>query len=316
MMGGMACLDRTRNRFGASSIRSRAQQGESKRMLSRRGVVAAAGLMPFLGSTAIALAPGTTSLLIRDNRLFLDLVVNGHPVRGLLDSAAESSFIDAGFAHSIGIAGGDNVRTRGSGGDTTAALAKGVTIEALGIKLGPMTVAVLDLGGVSRRLLHGPLAVVLGRELFEAARLEIDIAHATIRQVSRGSEPRGVRLALSTERGCETFPASAEGHPPVATVFDLGNGSDVLVGEQYANNMGFLSDGRVVVRKRGGGIGGEIVRQAITLRSLDIAGHRFENVAASVDATGSAAALNVGVSLLRKFNIVTDYSQHCLWLDG
>jgi predicted aspartyl protease len=283
-------------------------------MLNRRDVIAGSLLLPVLGEATTACASAAPDLIVRGNRLFLDMIVNGHRVRGLLDSAAESSFIDSRFARSIGVVGGESVRTRGSGGDTSSSLAKGVTIEALGLKLGPLTVAVLDLSDVGQRLLHGPLAVVLGRELFDAARFEIDIARSAIHQVPRNQEPRGARLDLHTERGTETFPASVEGCPAVPTVFDLGNGSDVLIGAAYAKEIGLLSDGRPVTMKQGGGIGGAVARQAVKLRTLDIAGHRFRNVAASLDATGSAAKLNVGVAILRQFRITVDYARHRLWL--
>jgi hypothetical protein len=294
--------------IGAISVRGVAK------MFTKRQLLACAAATPLLGLSAMARNYDAPNLFVLRNRLFLDAIVNGHPVRALLDSAAESSLIDAGFAHEIGIAGGKTVGARGSGGDTKAELANGVIIEALGLKLGPLTVAVLDLTDVGKRLLHGPLRFVLGRELFDAARLHIDIANGRIGAMPRTVEPDGVRLDLRTERGIETFPAAVEGHAPVQTAIDLGNGGEVLVGAQYAKELGLLSDGRPIVEKPGGGIGGEKLRQTLTLRSLDIAGHHFENVPAAIDATGSATKLNVGVAVLRNFEIVTDFSAHHLWL--
>jgi hypothetical protein len=283
-------------------------------MISKRRLLQYAAAIPLLGPGTAARALTGSNLIVHENRLFLDVVVNGHPVRALLDSAAESSFMDLAFARQIGVAGGTTVEARGSGGDTTASLAKGVVIEALGLRLGPLTVALLDLSDIGRRLLRGPLPFVLGRELFDAARLSIDIAHGRIATRSRPVEPQGVRLGLSDERGLETFPASVEGHAAVGTAFDLGNGGEVLIGADYAKQIGALSDGRPIVEKRGGGIGEERLRQTFMLRSLDIAGRRFSNVPAAVDANGSATKLNVGVDILRNFDIVTDFSAHCLWL--
>ena len=283
-------------------------------VITKRLLLAAGAAAPMLALAPAAFANG--DFTVRQNRLFLNARVNGRPVQALLDSAAETSFIDTKFARSIGIAGGETVGARGSGGDTDVQLAKGVKVDALGLHLGPLTVAVLDLSDVGRRLLNGPLAFVLGRELFDAARLYIDIERAEIRTMPASAVPSGAKLALSEERGLETVPAAIEGHAPVGAAFDLGNGGDVLIGADYAKTLGLLSDGRPIVEKKGGGIGGERLRQTLTLKSLELAGRRFTNVSAAIDATGSATKLNIGVPILRKFEIVTDFAGHAVWLNS
>lgn len=283
-------------------------------MITKRLFLAAGAAAPVLAFAPRAFASG--ALIVRQNRLFLNVAVNGHPILALLDSAAETSFIDTKFARSIGIDGGETVGARGSGGDTEAQLAKGVKVDALGLHLGPLTVAVLDLSDIGRRLLNGPLAFVMGRELFDAARLYIDIERAEIRTVPSAVKPAGVKLDLREERELETIPAAIEGHAPVGAAFDLGNGGDVLIGADYAKSLGLLTDGRAIVEKKGGGIGGERLRQTLTLKSLDVAGRRFTNVPAAIDATSSATKLNIGVSLFRKFEIVTDFPAHAVWLNS
>jgi hypothetical protein len=100
----------------------------------------------------------------------------------------------------------------------------------------------------------------------------------------------------------------------VQCVFDLGNGSDMMIGAAYAQSAGVLSDGRPVTKAAGGGIGGAVTRDTVILKSLAIAGRRFADVIAGIDRTGSAANLNVGVRLLRSFKITVDFAQHRLWL--
>jgi hypothetical protein len=121
-------------------------------------------------------------------------------------------------------------------------------------------------------------------------------------------------MELATEHGVETIPASVEGQAPVRATFDLGNGSHVLIARRYAEQLGLLTDGRPVRRERGGGLGGETVREVITLRSIEIAGRRFANVTAALDSQPSASDLNVGVSLLRHFTIAADYTGRVVWL--
>lgn len=208
------------------------------------------------------------------------------------------------------------MEARGSGGDTQADMAGGVKIEALGLQLGPLTVAVLDLSDVGRRLLHGPLDLVLGRELFDATRLSINIAKGRMWTTPTNIGPDGVLLELKTEKGIETFAASVEGHGDVQAAFDLGNGGAVLVGADYAKEIGLLSDGRPISVASGGGIGGAKPRQTLRLRSLRVAGRLLENVPAAIDATGSATKLNIGVPVLRHFEIVTDFAARKLWLNS
>jgi predicted aspartyl protease len=275
-------------------------------------------LLALLGFTGLAAADTGQSFaltLTRGSRLMLDAKVNGHPVRALLDSAAEATLVDKGFAQRLRLNGGEVVSGQGSGQTSfDAALINGVTLEALGLSLPNQTIAVTDLEDVGRRLLGHPIDVILGREIFDAARLAIDINGHRIAVVASDSKPRGVRLELMTEHGVETIPVSLESGAPVRATFDLGNGSRVLVGAAFAARLRLLTDGRTVTADRGGGLGGEAVRQVIALRSLEVAGRRFDDVPAAIDPQASASDLNVGVSILRHFWITTDFAHHAVWL--
>ncbi|HSN72364.1 MAG TPA: aspartyl protease family protein, partial [Steroidobacteraceae bacterium] len=186
--------------------------------------------------------------------------------------------------------------------------------EAAGLRLADQTVAVLDLSDVAARLLGHPLPAILGREIFDAARLQIDIAGGTVAVVTEDTEPPGQRLPLTTEHGIETFPVRVEGHAPVQAAFDLGNGSNVLIGADYARRAGLLDDQRAVTRERGGGIGGETERAVIRLAEIEVAGRTFRDVPASIEESESANDLNVGIAVLEHFLITTDFRERSLWL--
>lgn len=250
------------------------------------------------------------------SRLMVDAAINGRSVPALLDSAAETTLLDEKFAQLLNLSGGQSVTGQGSGQSTfKATLVNGVTLEAVGLSLKGQTVAVVDLTDVGRRLLNHPIDVVLGREIFDAARLAIYMEAGTIEVVSRTREPRGVRLKLVTEHGVETVPVQVEGNPTVRATFDLGNGSHVLVGSKFASRMNLLTDGRPVTTEKGGGLGGETTRQVVTLRYMELAGKRLRNVAAALDPQPSASDINIGVSVLRHFRITTDFSNHLVWLE-
>jgi hypothetical protein len=116
--------------------------------------------------------------LTRGSRLVVSVKIKGVTVAALLDYAAETSLLDRTFARDQGLIGGQAVDVQGSGHTTTEAkLIEGVAFETLGLKLSGLTVAIIDLSDVGRRLLGSRLDMIVGREVFDAARLQIDIAH-------------------------------------------------------------------------------------------------------------------------------------------
>jgi predicted aspartyl protease len=254
--------------------------------------------------------------LINGSRLTVAAKINGRPVDALLDSAAEMTILDRTFAKKLKLDHGQSVAGQGSGqASFDANLVSGVTLEALDLTLGDQTVAVADLSDVGRRLLGHRIDAILGRELFDAARLSIDIDGHLISVIPRDQEPPGVRLDLVTEHGVETVLVRVESGDEVRATFDLGNGSEVLIGSALATRMHLLTDGRKVVVKPGGGLGGEADRQVIALSSIELAGRRFTDVSAAIDPQPSASDVNVGVALLRHFRIATDFANHTVWLE-
>ena len=269
-------------------------------------------VVPLSNALAVG-APPPVAMRVQSGRLFLPLRVNGTPTEALLDSAAEMTIVDSAYARTLKLALTGADVAHGSGGDQATRFADHVTLEAGGVRLGPQTVAVLDLKDVSERLVHAPVTVVLGRELFDAARLEIDINGGTLRRLSRATRPPGVELALAAHAGIESVPVTVEGNAANADL-DLGNGTDVLIGRQFALAHGLLRPERIVERAAGGGIGGGIEREVIVLARLEIAGRSFENVRATVDPLPTAGELNIGVSILREFVLVTDFHARRVWL--
>jgi predicted aspartyl protease len=266
---------------------------------------------------AAAQAGGDTLSLTRGSRLMVGARINGQPVEALLDSAAEMTLVDRRFAQTLRLGAGESATGQGSGrASFDAALVGGITLEALGLSLAGQTVAVADLSDVGRRLLGRRIDVILGREIFDAARLSIDIAGRSIRVVPREREPAGVRLELATEHGVETLAVRVESSGPLRATLDLGNGSKVLVSADLAKRLRLLSDGRRVTLDPGGGLGGEATRQSISLRSLEVAGRTFHQVPATVDPQPSASDVNIGVAILRHFRITTDFANHAVWLES
>lgn len=276
-----------------------------------RGMFAALALVSL---AAPALAKDAYPLVVRGDRLFIPLTINGRQAEALLDSGAEATFLDDDFAKELGVALEGNETVKGSGGEDSVSFAKGLSIKAAETELKDVTAAVLDLDGVATQLVKSKLVMILGRDFFDAGRFEIDIERSTIRPLSPREKPKGNRLPLITHRGIEEFPVTIEGGAPVQAALDLGNGSEMMVGRQAAERLGLATPERVVERKAGGGIGGTVQRDIIRLSRVTIAGKTFTDVRAAIDDQDSQSDANVGVNMLRHFVIVTDFPGHTLWL--
>lgn len=143
----------------------------------------------------------------------------------------------------------------------------------------------------------------------------MDFKSGEITRIDGGGALAGERFELTTRKGIETFPVSVESHAPVQADFDLGNGSEVLVGKAYAERIGLTAPGRVIGRKPGGGIGGSVERDVVILKTLRIGSAIFDNVVATIDPTENASDLNIGTRILGNFRLTIDYPQRALWLE-
>ena len=262
-----------------------------------------------LGLFALATGANAAPLKIYNGRLFIDARVNDISTEALLDSGAEATLIDPALAAKAKLSKGTPQVMKGSGGTAKAQIVEGVTLNALGIELQPEAVVVLDLTELSERLLKRPTHLIVGRELFDAARLNIDLANHSIRRAPAGKRPAGVELPLTSHAGIEAIPVTVNGVEAQAE-FDLGNGSDVLISRDMVKKLGL----EIVGRKKGGGIGGSVNRDLVRLDTLEVAGRRFRNVTAAIDDQPSHNEMNVGTAILRHFRLTTDFKKRAVWL--
>lgn len=256
---------------------------------------------------------GAPTLDIAGDRLFIAARANSIPVSALLDSAAELSLADTNWAVANGLVVAGSEIARGTGGAADVSFIENVVVETLGTRLEGLTIAALDLSDISARLVGRPVDFILGREIFDRERLAIDIDGGSIMIADRAAAPDGVALSLTGERGIETFKARVNGVEADAE-FDLGNGSEILIGKALAEKLGLRDELSALERRKGGGVGGEIERKIVRLNRLEFAGVTFNDVEAAVDETENAGELNIGVRLLRNFRIVTDFEQRTIWL--
>ena len=257
----------------------------------------------------VASSASAEPMLFDNGRLFIAAAINGVPTEALLDSGAETTVVNPELAVKAKLPQGQAITIKGSGGSAPARVVEGAEIGALGVTLHPEAVVVTDLSDISERLVKRPLAMILGREMFDSARLRVDMAGRSVEVVSKDSAPAGSRLPLTGHAGIESIPVTVNGEPAQAEL-DLGNGSGVLISRAFAEKLQLKAIGQ----RSGGGIGGKLVRHLVRIGSLEIAGRTFRDVEAAVDDQPNANDLNIGTSILKNFLITTDFADRSVWL--
>jgi hypothetical protein len=270
-------------------------------------------MKPALALVALLVASSASAepMLFDNGRLFIAAAINGVPTEALLDSGAETTVVNPELASKAKLPEGQAITIKGSGGSAPARVVEGAEIGALGLTLHPEAVVVTDLSDISKRLVKRPLAMILGRELFDSARLRVDISGRSVEMVSKDAAPPGTRLPLTAHAGIESIPVIVNGTPAQAE-FDLGNGSGVLISRAFADRLHLKAIGQ----RSGGGIGGKLVRDMVRIGSLEVAGRAFRDVEAAVDAQPNANDLNIGTSILKNFLITTDFADRGVWLES
>lgn len=252
---------------------------------------------------------------VSGDRIFLPVTINGSPTEALLDSGAEMTLVDAAFASGIGLVGAGQQQARGTGAGTQdVQFAEGVEIGAAGATMTDQFIAIIDLEDVSRRLVGEPLTAVLGREIFDRGRYFLDIESGIFQEVSPDAVPEGIELALSEANGIKQVPVRINNGRQVLADFDLGNGSEILLSKSFAEQAGLLAEGNVIGTKEGGGIGGAVEQTLVHVDTLDLGGVVLHDLVAAVGNASDGADMNIGVSVLRKFRMVIDFSQDKIWL--
>ena len=271
------------------------------------GGAASSGFMPFE--------------LFAGARIYIPAVVNGVETEVLLDSGAEMTVLDKAFAERLGLNASGDVAAVGTGGVGSAQFAPGVTIELDGITFPDRTVAVIDLAAIGQAI-GRPLPVVLGKDAFNGLIIDIDFPGRLVAFHEREGfvAPEGLtEVPLISTGAIRAVPLSIEGRPSALFDFDTGNGGALIIYPAYAEAEG-LRQGRPASTVMSGAVGGMRESGIATIRSLELAGFEVRDVPTVYPPAGPSAvdsdrtAGNVGMGVLGRFRLVTDFAGDRLWL--
>ncbi|WP_342380402.1 aspartyl protease family protein [Myxococcus stipitatus] len=257
-----------------------------------------------------------------ENRVYIPAQVNGRATPVLLDSGAAMTVVDAAYARELGLKVQGQIAAVGSGGQAPAQFASGVDITLGDLRLTGLTVVVIDLAEVARQIGH-PLPVILGKEAFNQLVIDVDFPNRRIAFHASASfkpPPRAVRLPLVESTGGQReVPLSIEGRPAIRVLFDVGNGGALSLFPAYWQQADLLK-GRRSSKTLSGAVGGLRERDVAILKSIEFAGVTLRNVPTVFDDAGNSISTtdrlagNVGLAILARFRMITDYATDTLML--
>ncbi len=262
--------------------------------------------------------------LFRGSYIYLQGTVNGVQTDLLLDSGAGMTVLDQAFASAHGIESAGTVVARGTGGESTASFAGGLTVRIGELELRDLRAAVIDLGGISAKLGRS-MPVILGKEVFHSLVVDIDYPARRLRFLEPADyryEGPGRRLPLlPSEDGHKDLEISVEGTAPVRVALDTGSGSALDLFGWYVDEKRLLDGRSPISEGLSGGVGGMTSEKLASLREIEIAGFTLPDVPIGMQwrTTGAFAtrriAGNLGAGILKRFRIAFDYAHECLWME-
>lgn len=252
---------------------------------------------------------------VQDRQILFPIAINGRLAEAWLDSGASATVLDAGFARSLGLTpGGAPVTANGVAGHVAGAALTHVDMRVGHLLFPHRQVAVIDLAAVSA-VVQRPVEVILGRDVFDHAVVDIDFQSRTLELLPRETfqPPGGQPTPLSPSGGLRTFPVRIAG---VATpaVLDLGNAGAVLMDRGFADAHRLLAGRRVSTQLA---VGADGPREGLvaSLDDVEVGGVAFDGVpVAATENLASTAPANIGLAILSRFRLTIDFAGDRLWL--
>lgn len=276
--------------------------------------LAAALVLAFAPMAAAEEAHTVRFEFLADRQILFPMTINGQPAEAWLDSGSSATVVDAAFARKIGLVLGDPIPARG-----VAGAVHGVRLARADLKIGDAViparrVAVMDLSEIAA-VTPRPVQVILGREVFQDAVLEVDFASREIAFSPRqGFRPPAARpLPLRPSGALKSFPIRIAGVRTEA-ILDLGNSGSLLLDYGFAQRKGLLKN-RPASTQLSVGADGPRESLIASFDRVQVGGVTFNGLTAvATEGLTSHAPANVGLEILSRFKVTVDFAGGRLWL--
>jgi len=278
----------------------------------------ALALAAILGSAAPPAAAQAAAAIpfefVQERQILLPITVNGVAAEAWLDSGASATVLDAAFARRLHLPLHGRVRARGVSGRVPGVRLSHVDLEAANLSFEHRRVAVMDLSTISAAV-QRPVQVILGRDVFDEAVVEIDFQTQTMAFLPRDTfQPAAAApVPLSRSGDLRSLPMVIAGAPTEA-ILDLGNAGGLLIDRDFADSRGLLA-GRRVSTQLSVGADGAQEGALVSLDGVEVGGLSLDGVPTVAAAElASHAPANVGLAVLSRFHLTIDFAGDRIWL--
>ena len=214
----------------------------------------------------------------------IDLMLDGRPMRALVDSGAQYSVIDRAAFASLGRTPGFDMPLVAYGLGGEPQLGRGATLELAlpGLAVSGLRTAILDLGPLAApEGLSTPL--ILGRDLLQALILDIDVAGRRMRMVSKDTHtlpPQVTSVPVRRVGGALMAEITVEG-AVIEALIDTGSSSLLALGRETASGAGLL-DGRPQQAGSSLVLGGSLSAQVVEARTVTLGDQIYRGVSTAI----------------------------------
>lgn len=251
---------------------------------------------------------------VLERQIVFPITIDGKPAEAWLDSGAGATVVDAAFARQLGLELGPPVKAHGVSGEVTDVHLAKADLAAGALAMPGRRVVVMDLSGV-QRMVARPVQVLLGRDVFDQAIVDIDFKTGRITLSPREGfvEPPGTPLPLSRSGDLRSVPIRVGGVDTNA-ILDLGNAGGLLIDQAFAEHYGLL-DGRRASTTLGVGADGAREEVQTTVERLAVGGVSLNGVPTTATPNlSSKAPANLGLQVLSRFHMTVDFAGDRIWL--
>jgi hypothetical protein len=246
--------------------------------------------------------------LTPSNQIRFEAVLNGRPVRAVLDTGLTNTLATPDFASRARLATGRSQRALAIGGGVDVAWAPGGTLVLGGLTRRGGRIAIADAPGQER---FGA-DLLIGSDVLGCCALDIDYTVRRFRILPSGRLPftgHSAPLALQRGSGVPVTEIRLAGARLRPMIVDTGDGAAVTLSRSAWTSAGYR--GAKLTTTLGWGIGGALVSEAAVLPGFALGGLalpetelRIEGEGGYSDAAGAAG--RIGTGLLRGYRVLLD----------
>jgi hypothetical protein len=281
--------------------------------------------VPTMSRDSARIAGGSTRLPfdLVNNHIYVDGVIDGKPVRLLVDTGGLNIVLPAAAAK-LGLASQGKLVARGVGEQQVdLALAQARELKLGALSVDAPTFYVIDLGPFAE--VEGvPVDGIVGYEVFRRFGVRIDYAagELTLSEPAAFAPPAGAtELPFTLSDRIPIIEGKVDGKPVRLTV-DTGSRASLSFHSPYAKQHDLVRRLDAAPEAVGGwGVGGPSYTRAARLSKLELGNLAIENVAADIF-TGDKGAFaspdagaNLGGGTLRRFTVSFDYERKRMYLE-